>query len=212
MCNSFSSLYVFAMSKESWVVELWEDLRRVDIGFHVSLGTLMIRNWTLLRFLSFFHVARDDDKITTRWFGKKHKGLFLVKSFYAALKVGRTVHFPMNIVWNPWVPSNVSFFAWEASWGKVLTLDNLQKIGRPLVNKYYLCKLEGESIDHILLHYSKARILWHLLFSLFNVDWVIPFSVKDILLSWHDSLEGKKRKKVWKAVLFYIFLNNLAGA
>ena len=48
------------------MVELWEDLRRVDIGFHVLVGTLMIRNWTLLRFLSFFHVARDDDKITTR--------------------------------------------------------------------------------------------------------------------------------------------------
>ena len=31
----------------------------------------------------------------------------------------------------------------------------------------FLCKLEGEPMDHILLHCTKARILWHLMFSLF---------------------------------------------
>ncbi|RVX02398.1 hypothetical protein CK203_028385 [Vitis vinifera] len=36
--------------------------------------------------------------------------------------------------------------SWEASWGRVLTLDNLQKRGQPLANRCYMCKQEGESI------------------------------------------------------------------
>ena len=29
----------------------------------------------------------------------------------------------VNLLWNPCVPTKVGFFAWEAWWGKVLTLD-----------------------------------------------------------------------------------------
>ena len=68
-------------------------------------------------------VRRDDnDKVVCK---DVEKGSFSVKSFYAALKVGREVLFPMNIIQNLWVSSKVSFFAWEASWGKVLTSNNL---------------------------------------------------------------------------------------
>ena len=68
-----------------------------------------------------------------------------------------------------------------------------------------MCKLEGGYIDHMLLHCSKARVLWHLLFSLFNVDWMISSSMKDTLLSRHDSFVGRKRKMVQKAAPFCIF-------
>ena len=30
-----------------------------------------------------------------------------------------TIPFPLKIVWNPCIPSKVSFFSWEACWGKV---------------------------------------------------------------------------------------------
>lgn len=70
------------------------------------------------------------------------KGLFSVKSFYAALEVGRVVLFPKNIIWNPWVLSKVNFFSLcgKQVGGKVLTLDNLQKRGRSLVNRCFMCK------------------------------------------------------------------------
>ena len=51
------------------------------------------------------------------------------------------------------------FFAWEVSWGKVLALDQLKKRGRPLANRCFLCRVEEESIDHILIHFTKARVL-----------------------------------------------------
>ena len=51
---------------------------------------------------------------------------FFVKSLYANLEEGSIMQFPIGMVWNPRGPPNVSFFAWESSWGKVLTLDQLQ--------------------------------------------------------------------------------------
>ena len=55
--------------------------------------------------------------------------IFSVKSLYNALDSRRVVQFPKSIIWNPCVPTKVGFFAWEASWGKVLTLDQLKKEG-----------------------------------------------------------------------------------
>ena len=99
------------------------------------------------------------------------------------------------------VQPRVSFFGWEASWGKTLTLDQLQKRGWPLASRYYLCQRHEESIDHILLHCTKARTLWALLFSLFWVQWVVPATatVKATLLGWDGSFVGEKRKEVLRA-------------
>ena len=50
-------------------------------------------------------------------------GNFSVKSLCKVLEPDSSMFFPMKIIWNPWVRQKISFFAWEASWGKVLTLD-----------------------------------------------------------------------------------------
>ena len=51
------------------------------------------------------------------------------------------------------------FFAWEATWAKVLTLDHLRRRGWFLSNRCFLCHLEKQSIDHIFIHCVKTRIL-----------------------------------------------------
>ena len=76
----------------------------------------------------------------------------------------------------------ISFFAWEAMWGKALTLDLIQK-------RWALAN----------------RVLRDLLFILFRVSWVLPSSVRETLLSWHGSFMGKKCKKVWRVAPLYIF-------
>ncbi|RVW30917.1 hypothetical protein CK203_097314 [Vitis vinifera] len=52
-----------------------------------------------------------------------------------------------------WVPTKVAFFAWEATWGKVLTLDRLQR--------------------------RVVRALWDIVFGLVDVKWVFPETVKE---------------------------------
>ena len=86
-------------------------------------------------------------------------GIFSVKSLYSALVSRRVVQFPNSIIWSPWVPTKVGFFAWEASWGKVLSLDQLKERGCILANRCFLSCVEEESIDHILIHCTKARVL-----------------------------------------------------
>ena len=62
-----------------------------------------------------------------------------------------------------------------------------------------------ETINHLLLHCSKIRVLWELLFSLFGVSWVLPCSVRETLLSWQISSVGKKHRKVRRAAPLHIF-------
>ena len=92
----------------------------------------------------------------------------------------------------------ISFFAWEALWERVLSLDRLQKRGWTLANRCFLCQTCGESIDHLLLHCERTREMWTLLLSFFGVSWVFPFSVKETLLGWRGSFVGKKRKVAWQ--------------
>ena len=96
-------------------------------------------------------------------------GTFFVKSLFASLEIGRVVQFPSSVVLNVWVPPKVSFFVWEATWGKTWALDQFQRRGWSLANHCFLCLSHEVSIDHILLHYDKARVLWELLFSLLRV-------------------------------------------
>ena len=97
------------------------------------------------------------------------------------------------------------FFAWKASWGKALTLDQLKRRGWSLANRCFLCLVEEESINHILIHYTKIRVLWELIFALFGVMWVLQSFVRETLLGWHGSFVGKKRKKVWKIAPLCLF-------
>ena len=68
------------------------------------------------------------------------------------------------------MPTKVGFFAWEASWGKVFTLDQLKKRGRSLANRCFLCGEGEEIVGHLLIHCLKAKILWDLLLAIFGVS------------------------------------------
>ena len=65
---------------------------------------------------------------------------------------------------------NHLFFTWEATWGRILTFDKLQRRGISLVNRCFLCQEADKLVDHLLLHCSKTRVLWELLFFLFGVN------------------------------------------
>ena len=77
------------------------------------------------------------------------------------------------------------------------TMDHLKRKGWTVANKCFLCHEEEELVDHILIHCDKTRVVWHLLFSLFGVSWVLPSSVTELLSSWHGSFVDRKRKMVW---------------
>ncbi|RVW89101.1 putative ribonuclease H protein [Vitis vinifera] len=207
LSNLFPSLYAFASIKEAWLEELWD--HSGDEGVWNPSFSRSFNDWEVEeveRLLLTIRGRRLNPLLEDRMLWKETKdGIFSVKSLYSSLASRRDVQFPYSNIWSTCVPTKVSFFAWEAYWGKVLTLDQLKKRGRSLANRCFLCGMEEESIDHILIQCSKARGLWELLFALFGVTWVLPSSVRDTLSGWSGFKLGKKHRKVWNAAPLCIF-------
>ncbi|RVX18473.1 putative ribonuclease H protein [Vitis vinifera] len=205
--ESFPSLFAISQAKDAWVSEVWNP-DGVGDGW-TPLFSRALNDWEIEMMEQFmlkiqaFRVQRvNEDKIV--WTTSK-SGVFSVKSLYAILEPGGSAMFPYVGIWKASVPPKVAFFAWEASWGKILTLDQLQRRGYSLANRCFLCLAEAETVDHLLLHCVMTRTLWNLLFSLFGVEWVLSGTVKDTLLGWHGAFVGKIRKKAWQMAPLCIF-------
>jgi hypothetical protein len=69
-----------------------------------------------------------------------------------------------------------------------------------VINRCCLCKSDGETIDHLLLHCEIAHSLWYAIFSRFGLSWVIPSKVAGLfacwwLGGWSRSVKKKFKKK-----------------
>jgi hypothetical protein len=53
-----------------------------------------------------------------------------------------------------------------------------------------MCKKNGESVDHILLHCEIAGALWNNIFNSVGLSWVMPRRVVDLFACWR-SLWGR---------------------
>ena len=95
------------------------------------------------------------------------RGKFNVKSYYRSLRAENNLLFLAKEIWGSYAPLRTHFFAWEAVWGKFLTIDMLMKRGWSMVNRCNLCKDNEESADHILIHCGRTRELWTLLLFFF---------------------------------------------
>jgi len=80
-----------------------------------------------------------------------------------------------------------------------LTANNLRKRKIIIVDRCYLYKRDGETVDHLLLHCDVASTLWNHVFSRFGMSWVIPRRVVDLFSCWWKA--GRSRSAaVWKMV------------
>jgi hypothetical protein len=68
-----------------------------------------------------------------------------------------------------------------------------------VIDRCCMCKTNGESVDHFLLHCELARALWDAIFSRFSLSWVMPLRVVDLFSYWWSG--GRSRSAVvWKMV------------
>ena len=129
--ESFPSLFAISQAKDAWVSEMW-NLDGVGDGctplFSRVLNDLEIEMMEqfMLKIQS-FRVQREKMVWTT-----SRSGAFSVKSLYSTMEPGGSALFSYVGIWRACVPLKVTFFSWEASWGKILTLDQeaSQEIGR----------------------------------------------------------------------------------
>ncbi|GMP73853.1 hypothetical protein CsSME_00031458 [Camellia sinensis var. sinensis] len=87
---------------------------------------------------------------------------------------------------------------WSLVQGGILTNDTLQK-RRPNRSlnpqRCIMCCKDGESLDHLFLHYPVVLSLWHRLFVLRNVMWLAPKGSVHMLLIDFYVWEDRKRPK-----------------
>jgi hypothetical protein len=91
----------------------------------------------------------------------------------------------------------VAFFARSAALRKILNLDKLKKRHVIVIDRC-LCKMNGESVDHLLLHCEVARALLNAIFSRFSLSWVMPLQVIDLFAYWW--MGGRS----WNAIMWKI--------
>ena len=87
---------------------------------------------------------------TISWKGVGN-GIYSVKEAYRVLHPGPVAHFPVKGIWVPNAPSKSAFYAWEAAWGKGLTLDKFQRREWQFPNRCYLCGQVEEIVNHLLV-------------------------------------------------------------
>ena len=138
-----------------------------------------------------------DDKMC--WKSDREKG-FMVKDYYSLLVGSNDYSFPWKSIWKQKIPFRVAFFVWTAALGKCLTIDNLRKRKVWILDWCYMCKCNGELVDHLFLHCSVAMDLWAMVFGLFGVSWVVPQSVMGLLACWQDSFGRHRNGYIWLMV------------
>jgi hypothetical protein len=126
--------------------------------------------------------------------------IFQVRSYYSVLLKPSRISFPWRSVWKAKVPSRVTFFSWTATLGRILTIDNLRKRKVLIIDWCCMCKTNGESVNHLLLHCPIAQDLWNLVFILFGISWVMPRGVEDLFACWSGKRENSESGAIWKAV------------
>ena len=105
------------------MVEVWDSLKEKG-GWNPWFSGLF-NDWEMEmveRFLFSLQGKRVVTNLEDRILWKEAKDeKFSVRTLYNVIEGSSTVLFPKSVIWSPCVPTKVVFFAWEASWSKILT-------------------------------------------------------------------------------------------
>ncbi|RVW14689.1 Transposon Ty3-I Gag-Pol polyprotein [Vitis vinifera] len=89
---------------------------------------------------------------------------FKIGNWRRSLKAENNPLFPAKEVWGSYAPLRTRFFAWEAVWGKISTVDMLMRRGWSMVNRCNLwpreekeCSLENDTYLSVLVYLGRAK-------------------------------------------------------
>lgn len=98
----------------------------------------------------------------------------MTKSYYQELVQANDPFFPYRSIWNPRIPSKVSFFLWNTYLDNILTLNHLQSRGWNLANRCVMCMREEESINLLFIHCLIVFMVWTFFLSHLHIFWTFP--------------------------------------
>ena len=106
-------------------------------------------------------------------------------------------------------PPRIVVFGWLVLRGRILTMDNLKRRGKILVNACPMCLKDEETIGHLLLRCNNAVKIWNTVINWFGCSWVFPKHVQVLFMAWKSPIGSQKGKEMWKltflAVIWHIW-------
>jgi len=164
--DTFPDLFALAENRDALVADYWDRASGTIVWVPIFVQDGFLDGDTLVSFFDKLnrHKLGDSSFDSVKW-ELNSKGDLMVKSYYLQLLLLNHSYvpfkggFPYRLIWRSLAPTKVSFFVWEATHGKILTCDNLQRRGKILVNRCYMCKNDLETGDHLFLHCPVAKAL-----------------------------------------------------
>ena len=99
----------------------------------------------------------EDEKV---WTASKD-GSFSVSFFFSAISNRSRDRNVVSSIWKIKAPPRVIIFRWIALRKRNLTMDNLRRRGRSVVNGCPVCLRDEESVDHLMLNCNTAQFIWN---------------------------------------------------
>ncbi|WMV26638.1 hypothetical protein MTR67_020023 [Solanum verrucosum] len=81
-----------------------------------------------------------------------------------------------------------------------MTHDKLQKRGRIIASRCYLCKETLETNNHLFLHCKVTTQVWALFTNLASLNWIMPEHIADLLSCWVRRGGSKSQRRWWRTV------------
>lgn len=110
-----------------------------------------------------------------------------------------------NYFWKGDILKKVKCFTWLVIKRACLTQEVLQKTGRQLVPRCFLCNLTGETNRHLLVQYIFTAQIWNLFLNISSVNWIMPKHTSDLLNCWVRRGGSKSRKRCWRLISSCIY-------
>ena len=63
-----------------------------------------------------------------------------------------------------------------------------------------MCKRNGESVNHLLIHCPLAFDLWFMVSTLFGIHWIMPKTVVELLACWQGKFGRHRNAAIWMVV------------
>jgi len=137
---------------EALIQKQW--IRDIQGGFSVPAIRDYVRLWHILA-----EISLNDEPDCFRWKWTA-SGTYTASSAYMAMFIG-TVRTPaIHWVWKSWAPLRVKFFAWLALKQRLWTADRRRRHNLDAHDTCWLCDQEAETVDHMLISCSFAKVIW----------------------------------------------------
>ncbi|OVA20230.1 Reverse transcriptase zinc-binding domain [Macleaya cordata] len=175
----------------SWDLDLSRRIYEEDMGEVAGITHL----------LESFRLSDEED---SRFWKLEKSGEFTVSSCYQLCHKSPPPDFPHKQVWDPIAPTKITFFAWQLHHNAIMTQDNMAKRGHVVVNRCVMCRMNAESVNHLMIHCPIASEVWNIFFDGFGVRWAMHKDVSQLFQERLNKSFSKEGNHLWRLLPYAV--------